>query len=171
MKIFIINGKGGSGKDSFINFLTEEFSNDYKILNYSTVDPVKQFARVIGWDEEKNSKGRRLISELKRIMTEYNDLPMREIIHTVNITEKLYGKDNPYVIIFIHCREPNEIDRLKEALLAETILIERESLKNKDFGNSSDNDVYNYYYDYVIDNNGSLEDLKDATIKFMEEIR
>jgi len=51
-QIVVINGTGGSGKDTFV-----EFCSKYgKVMNFSSVDKVKEVARVIGWDGKKNRK-------------------------------------------------------------------------------------------------------------------
>ena len=43
-KIFIINGSGGTGKDTFVNLFAECYGAD-KVWNYSSVDKVKRIAR------------------------------------------------------------------------------------------------------------------------------
>ena len=41
MKIFVINGAAGSGKDTFVR-LCRKFTGDAYLLNISTVDKVKE---------------------------------------------------------------------------------------------------------------------------------
>lgn len=43
-QIVIINGTGGSGKDTFVEFCTKYG----KIMNFSSVDKVKEIAKYIG---------------------------------------------------------------------------------------------------------------------------
>ena len=59
--IIIINGTGGSGKDTFVEFV----SKYSKVFNFSSVDKVKEVARVIGWSGTKSEKDRKFLSDLK----------------------------------------------------------------------------------------------------------
>ena len=69
--VVVINGKGGVGKDTFCDFVSEK----YRTLNISTITPVKEIARRYGWSGEKDKKSRKFLADLKRIFIEYNDLP------------------------------------------------------------------------------------------------
>ena len=44
-KIIVINGTGGSGKDTFVEYV----SKYAKVYNFSSVDKVKEIAKLIGW--------------------------------------------------------------------------------------------------------------------------
>jgi len=59
-KVLIINGMGGAGKDTFVNFLKEFIPT----LHISIVDNVKQLAKSLGWNEKKDERGRKLSSLL-----------------------------------------------------------------------------------------------------------
>lgn len=70
-------------------------------------------------------------------------------------------KNSKDEIMFIHIREPEEIKRAVEVFGAKTLLIKRDDYDNITT-NSSDANVENYKYDYIIYNK-SLEQLeKDA---------
>jgi hypothetical protein len=70
-------------------------------------------------------------------------------------------------------REPQDIDWIKEISKNNfriiTVLVDREET-HRTYGNSADDGVKNYSYDYGIDNNGSLKELEDAAATFMEDI-
>jgi hypothetical protein len=51
-QVFIINGSGGCGKDTFISFVSDIAC----VTNFSSVDKVKEIARIIGWDGEKTER-------------------------------------------------------------------------------------------------------------------
>jgi len=55
-KIMIcINGYGGTGKDTFIeNCRKNKKLDSIKILNFSTIDPSKQAAKILGWSGVKS---------------------------------------------------------------------------------------------------------------------
>ena len=76
MKIICINGYPQSGKDTFVNFC---YSFGSIIQSYSTVDFVKKIAKECGWNGVKDLKSRKFLSDLKDILTEWDDIPVRDI--------------------------------------------------------------------------------------------
>lgn len=58
LKTVIINGTGGSGKDTFVELCKEyvEKMDNYYIYNRSSVDKIKEAAVIVGWDGSKNRK-------------------------------------------------------------------------------------------------------------------
>lgn len=172
MKIIVINGSGGVGKDQFVNFIkSKSYSTNYFIYNFSTIDRIKIIAEQCGWDKEKDEKGRQLLSDLKDAFTKYNDLPYNDIIFKINQTLfKFWQFEIPTknVVFFIHSREPNEINRFKEELHAKSLLITRPGVQK--FHNHADRLVYNCNYEYHCENDGSLEQLKDNAIGFINKI-
>ena len=77
-RIFIINGSGGVGKDTFVELFTKHYGEE-KVWNYSSVDKVKRIAKEIGWTGTKTEKDRKFLSDLKLLTTEYNDMPMEDL--------------------------------------------------------------------------------------------
>ena len=59
--IIVINGTGGSGKDTFVEYV----SKYAKVYNFSSVDKVKEIAKLIGWTGTKTDKDRKFLSDLK----------------------------------------------------------------------------------------------------------
>jgi hypothetical protein len=68
--------------------------------------------------------------------------------------------------LFIHIREPEEIERAKKTFGAKTLLIKRQGHKNIT-SNDSDANVDNYNYDYII-TNSSLESLEEEAKNFIQ---
>jgi len=157
-KVIIINGSAGTGKDSFVK-LCQQIST--KIMNVSTIDYPKQIARYFGWEGEKDEKSRRMLSGLKDLLTEYDDIPFKKIKQFIMACKNQK--------IFVHCREPHEIERLKKEYNAITLLITNPNVATIST-NHADAEVYNYQYDWVISNDGTLEDLKDKAEIFLSEI-
>lgn len=159
-KIFVINGSGGVGKDTFVEFV----SAITPTLNISSVDKVKEIAKQIGWDgESKTEKDRKFLSDLKKITSEYCDMPfqyMKEKIEKYMFCKQL--------CIFLHIREPEEIERAVKEFNAKTILITRYSV-DPITSNTSDANVNNYKYDYEIANNGTLETFKIVAEQFVKD--
>ena len=159
-QIIVINGTGGSGKDTFVEFV----SKHAKTFNFSSVDKVKEIAKIIGWNGQKSEKDRKFLSDLKRLTTEYNDMSFKSIHEAIL---SFYESDNE--IMFIHIREPEEIARAVSAFNAKTLLVKRIGLTNIT-SNYSDANVENYNYDYIIEND-TLESLHSQSIEFVNKIK
>lgn len=157
-RIFIINGTGGSGKDTFVEIVKRDYP---RTLNLSSVGFVKRIAEQCGWDGSKDEKNRKFLSDLKDLLTQWNDVPNKKIDETI----KYYCGDN----VFIHAREPDNIEYLKNKYDATTLLIINPRIDDIK-SNHADADVYDYAYDYIIENSGNLATLADAAKTFMEAI-
>ena len=159
-KIVIINGQGGAGKDTFINFCGKYTQRT--VCNISSVAPIKEVAKMLDWNGEKDKKGRKLLSDLKRVSKEYNNFPVKYMLYSIKRSIKDY--DNP--LIFLHIREIDEITEIKEILNeAFTLIIVNE---HTEYGNDSDDNIYDYDYDYTVLNYKSLEDLEKRACLFVK---
>lgn len=159
--IFITNGVARSGKDTFAAFL-DEFIPTAK---YSSIDKVKEIAKQCGWKGGKTEKDRKFLSDLKMLLTAYSDEPFHDIEKKV----EEFRKNNKSRVLLIDIREPNEIERAKKKFDAKTILIENNKVDIIS-SNISDANVFNYKYDYIIQNNGTLEDLRMAAKDFCKNL-
>ena len=166
-QIFIINGSGGSGKDTFVSLvrecMEERLNQNNLVDNFSSVDKVKEIAKIIGWDGKKTEKDRKFLSDLKLLCTEYNNMPFKSMQEKV---EEFKNDDAEF--LFLHIREPEEIEKAKKAFNAETILIIRDNIEQIT-SNMADKNVRDYNYDIVIYNNDTLEELKCKAMKFCIE--
>ena len=159
--IFITNGTGGCGKDTFANFVGE-FVPTKKI---SSIDYVKKIAKDCGWDgRKKTEQDRKFLSDLKFLLFEYNDLPFRKVKEQV----LNFWAQNRYQVLIIDIREPAEIERAKRLFNAQTILIENNRVA-RITSNEADANVYNYEYDFIIENNGTLEELREKARRFVKD--
>ena len=171
MKVVIINGIGGSGKDTFVELCQKHC---HWCLNVSTVDFVKDVANFCGWDGNKNAKNRKFLSDLKDLLTEWDDVPFTKVCKKISLFEsemKMYDFDpNKDGIVFIHCREPKEISRFALELDAFSLLIRRPAVENNEQSNHADAEVFEYPYDFVIHNEGTLEELEERAVRFLESL-
>ena len=160
--LFAINGSGGTGKDSFCNFVRDCSGHDTFII--SSVDDIKEKAKTMGWDGvSKTEKDRKFLSDLKDLCTWYNDAPFNYVKGQIDYFYKSVLKE----IMFIHVREPQEIQKLKDAFPElKTILVTNKNVPNITT-NSGDAGVFDYHYDYYIKNDGTLEDLKESALNFI----
>lgn len=150
-QVFIINGSGGVGKDTFVSLV----SNNIATMNFSSVDKVKEIARIIGWDGGKTEKDRKFLSDLKLLCTDYNNMPFNSMHEKV-----LEFLNSDSIFLFLHIREPEEIEKAKMAFNAKTILIKRDAIKQIT-SNMADGNVYNYNYDIIVNNDKEMEEFKD----------
>lgn len=170
MNIYVINGAAGSGKDTFVE-LCRKFTGDAFLLNISTVDKVKEIATACGWDGTKTPENRKFLSDLKALLTDWADVPLNDMIQKIERFKRgfeIYDISDDRAIVFIHCREPEEIRKLVKALSARTLLIRRASAENITASNQSDAGVLDYEYDIHINNNGSLEELERTAEVFVK---
>lgn len=159
-KIIIINGCGGVGKDTFVD-LCKEFA---RVRNISSVDKVKDAAKIlVGWNGEKDDKSRKFLSDLKQMSVDYNDYPLTYIKEQA----EEFRKNGYETIMFIHIREISEIEKVKNAVGAKTLLVTNNRVE-KINTNVSDANVENYIYDFYIENNGTLEELRDIAENFIK---
>ena len=163
--VIVINGQGGSGKDSICNVMAKY----YKVKNISTVDPIKAIAKFAGWNGEKGDKARKMLADLKQVFIEYCDLPLNFVLQEA---EKFKTDEND--IMFVHCRESEEIQKIIDNSPVKTItlLVRRNDkfYQRKVFGNSADDDVENFNYDFIYNgNNETMQDLERTFIEFFEQ--
>ena len=78
-------------------------------------------------------------------------------------------KDEESKFLFLHIREPEEITRAVKEFGAKTVLIIRNSVKHIT-SNMADENVFNYNYDFVIDNSGTKEELNSKAKDFVQEV-
>ena len=159
-QIFITNGMARCGKDTFAIFL-----NDFiPTLKYSSIDKVKEIAKLCGWTGEKTEKDRKFLSDLKMITTEYSNMPFKDMENKVSE----FLEDGKYKVLLIDIREPDEIDKAKLVFNAKTVLIKNSRVENIS-SNVGDANVFDYAYDYIIENESTLKEFKENIKVFVNE--
>ena len=160
-QIYITNGMARCGKDTFAKFLNDIVPT----LKYSSIDKVKDIAKLCGWDGGKTEKDSKFLSDLKMLTTEYSNMAFESIKSKVNE----FLEDSQHVIMLIDIREPVEIEKAKTAFGAKTILIENKNVKTIS-SNMADANVFNYTYDYTVKNNGTLDDFRENVEEFVSTV-
>lgn len=161
-EILIINGSGGVGKDTFVDLLGELIP----VIHESIVNPTKALAKQIGWDGSKSEKDRKFLAELKSLIDMYNGYNYSEMEKLM--TSFLNG-ELECELLCIDMREKFQIEKAKKEFGAKTVLVTRQSVK-RITSNHADADVFNTTYDYHINNDGTLEDLKLKAKEFKEQL-
>lgn len=160
-KVIVINGSAGVGKNTFVDKMMQ-----YSKVSYmSSVDCIKDIATLCDWDGSKSDKDRKFLSDLKKLVSNYSDLPFKEIQQEV---DWLKSKSMSNALI-IDIREPKDIERAKKKFNAITLLIKNDRV-GINSSNNSDSEVLNYPYDYVIENNGTIEELNKKAFEFCKEL-
>ena len=162
--VIIINGAGGVGKDT----LCEMAGRHFRVRNVSSITPIKKIAEEYGgWNGEKDAKARKFLADLKHLFVEYNDLPFAYICDE-------YGKfmQSEDDILFVHIRESEEIEKLKNWIKTPciTLLVTRFQIDQIPWGNASDDNVKSFQYDYTFQNDSSLEAAETKFCTFLKEI-
>lgn len=160
--VIIVNGYPCSGKSTFVELCKEIAKDEYEVYEYSTVDFVKAVATTLGWDGRKTLADRKFLSDLKDALTQWKNIPFEKSIEFIASKPK-------DAIVFIHCREPKEIQKFKDYYGTNciTVFIQRDAVQNNTQSNHADSEVANFNYDKTIQNNGNLIDLKEAAKTFL----
>ena len=161
-KIFVQNSVGGSGKDTWAGLVGKYISTH----KYSIIDLPKEAAKILGWDGGKTEKDRKFLSDIMDLSTDYNDSPFQDVLSVVNDFKNNLIEDE---VLFIDMRDPKDIARAVETFGAETILVRNPNVEKIE-SNHADANVENYEYDYIIENDGTLEQLKTMAKIFVREV-
>ena len=174
--VIIINGSANAGKDTFVELFENICSNNEVVYEFSTINKVKKAVRELVPGPIKNDKYRKFLSDIKKLWVEYNEGPCWatfEYIEHVLQAEYVVTNYNS-VFIFIHCREPEEIKKLVSHVnyrfesVCKTLLIHKPNIAIPN--NDSDKNVEDYNYDFIIDNIGTIEDLKECAVEFKTKL-
>lgn len=165
--LIVINGSGRSGKDSFVDFI-KTGSSLINTFCISSVEAVKDAAKILGWDGEKDEAGRKFLSDLKDLSTSAYDGPMTYMKHRI---ERIGVHSKGNNVIFLMIREPEEIERFCMEFPDNTItvLVRRPNISER-YGNHADDGVEGYNYDYIVDNNAGIDKLSDLANEFLATV-
>lgn len=162
--VIIINGNGGVGKDTLCLFASRHF----RVRNVSSVTPIKEIARKYGgWNGEKDPKSRKFLADLKELFVNYNDLPFQYLCEEYK--DFMQSEEE---LMFVHIREGEEIEKLKNWIKTDciTLLVTRQQNAQISWGNASDDNVSSFQYDYVYPNDRSLEEAEADFCRFLRQI-
>lgn len=159
--VIVINGSAEVGKDT----LCETAGKYYRVMNVSSIDPIKKIASENGWNGDKNEKSRKFLADLKQLFVDFNDLPQRYLMEKYR--EFLRGDGE---ILFVHIREPEEIAKFKDSVGEDcvTLLIRGREDARKEWHNAADDEVENYQYDHYYVNCRPLEEMAGDFMEFLK---
>jgi len=157
-RVLILNGVARCGKDTFADAIGKRSSeNNFLYASMSTVDVVKAMLEIAGIDKNKKSdKDRKLMSDLKDLLTEHSDIPFNKIRKRISTISQT-GRDCVFTVM---CREPEEIQKFKDFYGDEcvAIIITRPDLETPN--NHADQNVAKFDYDIEVSNSGTEANLE-----------
>lgn len=182
MKILMISGKSGSGKDTFANIMREKLEKvGCNCITLHYADLVKYYLKqYYNWDGVKDEKGRTLLQQLgtNKVRAKFPDY------WAETIAKFLAAIPNDFDCAFIpDARFPNEIEVVKQYNPnAISIRIERYNKDGTAYTNPvftteqlnhpSETSLDNYEnFDYIIENySDNLAELKDSADTILADI-
>lgn len=190
-RIVVINGKGGSGKDTLVRefhkYVAKSYYSDI-CMNITAIRPVELLigkirslsdefsAPMCKYETEKSDEYRALMHTLKMETDKYCDLSYS---YLMNVVTKKWLNDINVKWLFVHIREPENIERFVFSMKAianymvmdaydeegklrkddrlffdvKSVLVTSDMTENHEYGNHADDDVSKYDYDYTYQNN------------------
>jgi dephospho-CoA kinase len=176
-KIILVSGKARSGKGEFSKFLKQKLENqNNKVVQTFFAKYLKQYSMDLGWDgiskdeywrEFLQNIGTELIQEQLNMKT-FHPKRISEDIIILNC----YGID--YFIID-DCRFKREVYYIKSVFPNDVITIRIESnnsrsdLNNEQLQHKSEIDLDDFKFDFIIKNDGNLEELDNKVDIFIKQ--
>ena len=157
--VLIVNGKPRAGKDTFVELL----SYMIPVYKYSIIEKVKCVALDCGWKGKKEERDRKFLYELKKLTDEYSDMSFIDVYKKI---EAFANDEIKEVLFAVDIRDPEDIEMMKDLTGAFTVFIENENVPDIT-SNPADANVANYEYDFVIKNNGTMDDYKREVYNFL----
>lgn len=183
MELILISGKMRTGKDTACQAIISHVGGHYA-KRYGLADELKEIAKNFGWNGKKDGENRTLLIDIGQIMrNEYSykrrktyDMqelylkliktyqPHRDFWCRIVFDKILY--ERPSLAIIPDIRFKNEIAFFKaRSKNCKIIRVNRDGVERID--DRSENDLDDYCFDVVIDNNGSKIDFENKVINFV----
>ena len=142
------------------------------VSELSTVDFVKEAARICGWKGKKEKKDREFLHDLKEAMEKWDNIPNKKVLEDAeNIIKNYLGLNH---LFFVNIREPQSIESFSQLVMEQgyetPIKILMESNMSSNEVDSIVQEIKSIKYDKIYKNNGTLKDLANTAGDFIEEI-
>lgn len=142
------------------------------VSELSTVDFVKEVARICGWKGKKDKKDREFLHDLKEAMEKWDNIPNKKVLEDAeNIIKNYLGLNH---LFFVNIREPQSIESFSQLVMEQgyetPIKILMESNMSSNEVDSIVQKIKSIKYDRIYKNNGTLKDLANTAGEFVEEI-
>lgn len=175
-KIIILAGKARAGKDTTAEHIKKYCEeNNLKVVNLQFSYYIKMYAKFItNWDGSEETKPRTILQQLGTDIIRDkidNYFFIKRIIEDIKVLS--YFTD---IITISDARLPEELDEVYKTYQNVTkINIVRNNydnnLNNQETKHRTETSLDNYTnYDYIIENDGTIEELKNKTIEILKNI-
>lgn len=157
MLLIALTGYARSGKDTLGQILVDQ----YDFTRVAFADAIKHHARLLGWDGNKDERGRRFLQTLgTEVVRAYNpdfwvETAMREAIQHD-------------AVVITDCRYCNEVEAVKTNG-GIVVRVERPGVGPAN-DHSSENELGPEDCDLVVHNSGTIEDLERAAELLIQRI-
>ena len=182
----MISGKAGSGKDTIANFFKDELiASNKRVLVMHFADLVKYYAtQYFNWDGEKNEAGRNLLQEIGTTVMrgrypEYWAEIIGKFIDAYTIPEHSFFDYilipdwrfiNEYEVVYDYAAIQNNetitirIERYDDAGLK----WKNPNMTSDQLNHISECELDNFAFNWIIENRGTLEDLKNSVDEILK---
>ena len=143
MKAVIINGYSGCGKDTFVQNVSKQAS----VINWSIADFARYKVIEIIGETDASAKASDFVDDYRRALIHITNIAKRKGIVWKELKD-CYEANKDKNILFIHCRDPHDFDKIKEVIPdVVTLWVTREDISP---ANEQDFAAINYTYDIYI---------------------
>lgn len=186
MKIIMISGKAGSGKDTIANFFKDELiTSNKRVLVMHFADLVKYYAtQYFNWDGEKNEAGRSLLQEIGTTVMrgrypEYWAEIIGKFIDAYTIPEHSFFDYilipdwrfiNEYEVVYDYAAiQNNETITIRIERYDDTGLKwKNPNMTSDQLNHISECELDSFAFNWIIENRGTLEDLKSSVNEILK---
>lgn len=176
MRVYLIAGKARNGKDTTADIIRDYYEEqNKKTVNNSYAYYMKDYAkRITGWDGSEEKKPREFLQQFGTNLVRNridNELFVNRMLEDLKVFEYFYD-----VVTISDGRLPIELDTIRDNVSNVTIIrVNRPNFDNglteEQKSHITETGLDNYEnYDYVLSNDGTIEELKAKVIKIIKEV-
>lgn len=163
--VILINGRPLTGKDTVANLMCNALmERGYMAEAFSSIAPIKALLGTVVDLSQKTEGDRILLSEVGDALEKHSAFRTNRCIWFAE--DVFRASDN--AVVFLHVREPENIEKLRATFLAKGISVVRllvVSDRGIDVDSRADQVAGKGRYDLMIVNNGTLDDLKATCVE------
>jgi hypothetical protein len=179
--VVLVSGKAGSGKTTVADMLERKLGDipSLSVFRYSFAGPLKFIAKsYIGWDGEKDEKGRKLLQDIGRVGRDYDKNIW--VKHLLGQMDKQSGMLPFNFVIVDDWRFPNEYEYLRKNPLIDVYTVRISGKQAELIGETAidvsehslpniPDELYNTFIDNSLLNLGGLESVVDGIVETLTE--
>jgi len=166
-KIYIISGKAGSGKDTVADILKNNLKDKTIIISYASY--LKEYAKnILNWNGNNEDKPRTFLQEIGDLVKSINpNFLVNRILEDIEVYKHYYQN-----IIISDARFESEIKSIENKYKCVKIYVygRDNNLTSVQKEHNTETSLDGYHdYDYMINNNGTLDDLNRKVLEVLED--